>query len=812
MADNSFYFDTNALNLSEEQKKDIDLISLQKITEQVEGGYDTIVILNKKMKGNYNLSFKNRNGKLTPLLSQQIASSWGIELPSLTSSKDEEFYIEDVIPGAKSDFDLNKRSLNISIPLAYMDFREQNEIKPSEWNNGLAMAFVDYNISSVKSTNTKKNDNTNLSFLSLRNGVNFAGWRARNYSYYNKQSNQQSKWNSLQTWVERDISVLKSLFSAGQISTSNLTLESFIFRGLNLASQDSMLSDNQQGYSPEIRGVALSNAVVEVRQNGNLLYQTSVPPGEFVINNMYPTSSSGDLNISVIEEDGAIHNYTQAYATPPISVRKGALKYGVSIGEYDTHFYNNTHNALSQKFSQTEFIYGLLDTTSIYGGFNIADHYQSLQLGMGQSLGRVGAISIDSTVAKAKFNNGDKHDGQSVQIKYSKYFDYSRTSLTLAGYRYNSGGYYSFDEASNNYYQKDVYDNQAMKQKMQLTISQPMGNFGSLSVSAYQADYKNGSASRKRSMMGSWTKSFDYFSTTVSQSQSKTLHTGKTDNITSLSIRIPFSRLLPGNTFSSTSFNSTISRSGSGRDSFTSTLSGTNLENNNLSWSVSQSKNKFDYSASVNSSAISGAYKGNIGSVNLGYVTSSTGSDNINWGAQGSIIAHPYGITMSRTLPEGSSYALVKTDNAHGIYIENSSGIRTNYFGQAVVPSLMPYRKNEINLDTSSLPEETDIEDPIKTIIPSKEALVLANYKTYIGHRLFITILNNGKKLPIGTIVSVGERAGMVNESSQLYISGVQNNSKLTATLDNNRKCNSIINLDSLKNRNGIYIGEIECR
>ena len=44
--------------------------------------------------------------------------------------------------------------------------------------------------------------------------------------------------------------------------------------------------------------------MVTIRQNNSVIYQTSVPPGEFEISDLYPTSYSGDLQVTVEEADG----------------------------------------------------------------------------------------------------------------------------------------------------------------------------------------------------------------------------------------------------------------------------------------------------------------------------------------------------------------------------------------------------------------------------------------------------------------------------------------------------------------------------
>ncbi len=46
------------------------------------------------------------------------------------------------------------------------------------------------------------------------------------------------------------------------------------------------------GYAPQIRGYAKTNAKVEVRQQGNLIYQTTVTPGSFEINDLFIPQAS----------------------------------------------------------------------------------------------------------------------------------------------------------------------------------------------------------------------------------------------------------------------------------------------------------------------------------------------------------------------------------------------------------------------------------------------------------------------------------------------------------------------------------------
>ncbi|MCV5625921.1 fimbria/pilus outer membrane usher protein, partial [Escherichia coli] len=90
---------------------------------------------------------------------------------------------------------------------------------------------------------------------------------------------------------------------------------SFQFRGAQLSSVPEMLPDSRRGYAPVVRGVANSNARVEVRQNGYTVYSTVVPPGPFALNDIHPSTLSGDLDVTVIEADGTRHNFTLPYSS-----------------------------------------------------------------------------------------------------------------------------------------------------------------------------------------------------------------------------------------------------------------------------------------------------------------------------------------------------------------------------------------------------------------------------------------------------------------------------------------------------------------
>ena len=791
----------------------MDMTLLSRTDIQMPGSYKVSVRVNNNSVGEFTLNFVECDNVLCPELSPALLRQAGVKVSIIPGLKalDEDAIITrpgESIPGADAQFDFDKAILNLSIPQAAMDNQARGYIPPEQWDDGLPMVFSSYSLSGAETQSKRTGLRTSSQFLSLRNGVNMGPWQLRNYSNYESNGGTHS-WDTLQTTLERDIRSLRARLVMGETGSPGLIYDSFSFRGISLASQDSMLPDSMQGYAPQITGVAVTNATVEVRQNGSLLYQSYVPPGEFVINDLYATSTSGDFEITIREEDGTVRTYTQSFASPPVSVRKGILKYSITAGEFGSRNYNRK-DTVSQRFAQVEFLFGALNNTSLYSGIIAAEHYRSGMLGVGQGLGALGAVSLDVTHAETRFDSGEKQTGQSWRARYSKHFDITGTSMTLAGYRYATDGYYDFDEASNSYYTASRSNRSVLKSRAQLSLSQNMGPLGSLSVSASQQEYWRGRDTRSRSISGSWGKTFNGVSVNLNQSQNKSWRTGRTDNVTSISVSLPLGKWLTGNS-STIRMNNSFTRSDTGSSSLNSTLSGTTLSDRSLSWSFSQARSQQASGKTSNSTALSGTWQTGLLTVNAGYADYYGESRRVNWGARGAVVAHPYGVTFSPPLSEGSSYALVRAPGASGVRVKNQTGLTTDWRGYAVVPSMMSYRENSITLDTSTLKDDVDLNQPVMNAVPTREALVLADYETSVGYRAWLRLMHNGGPVPFGAVVTAGNSQGITGDNGQVYLSGLSDNADITVALAGGKSCTSRFNLTKTTKSNGIVLAEITC-
>ncbi len=165
------------------------------------------------------------------------------------------------------------------------------------WEEGINAGLLNYSFNG-NSINNRSNHNagkSNYAYLNLQSGINIGSWRLRDnstWSYYSGSSNSSdsNKWQHINTSAERDIIPLRSRLTVGDSYTDGDIFDSVNFRGLKINSTEAMLPDSQHGFAPVIHGIARGTAQVSVKQNGYDVYQTTVPPGPFTIDDINSAS------------------------------------------------------------------------------------------------------------------------------------------------------------------------------------------------------------------------------------------------------------------------------------------------------------------------------------------------------------------------------------------------------------------------------------------------------------------------------------------------------------------------------------------
>ena len=173
-------------------------------------------------------------------------------------------------------------------------------------------------------------------------------------------------------------------------------------------------------------------------------------------------------------------------------------------------------------------------------------------------------------------------------------------------------------------------------------------------------------------------------------------------------------------------------------------------------------------------------YLGNAGEVML-LTQSSGGARNTSVDVSGALVAMDGAVTAARQV--GSGFALVATGVA-GVPVihENREIGRTDASGHLLVPNLAPYMPNQISIDTSALPVDSRIGAASASVVPQRQAGVLATFNIERYAAATVTVLGaDGKPMADGTAVVHLESgaATVVGYDGMVFVDGLKEHNRL---------------------------------
>ncbi|MUF06492.1 fimbria/pilus outer membrane usher protein [Pseudomonas sp. CCM 7893] len=727
-------------------QSDVDLQLLLAKNSVLPGTYRVDLYINEVLSGRRDITF-NRNPateRVEPCLSLELLTQLGIDIGKLQAEGKIDpaapqacYDLPAMIEQASLHYDASRLRLMVSVPQLAMQRGMRGFVNPELWDDGVSAAFINYQLNDSRSASYGETRFTNN--LGLRNGINLGAWRLRNESNFSNGTGRPSTYKSNRSYLQHDVTPLKGQFSAGDIFTDSDLFDSVRYRGLKLASDEGMRADSERGYAPVIRGVAQSNATVEIRQNDYILYTTNVPPGPFEISDIYPSGSNGDLEITIIEADGRRRVSKQAFSSLPIMVRKGQLKYSVSAGRYSS----NTEGMAEPKMLSTTLAYGLGSNLTGILGVQTSDDYKALAMGFGRNTA-FGAVSLDVTHSTSQIN-GLTTQGDSVRALYAKTFSGTDTSFTLAAHRYSTEGYRTLTDHVEDLSEGTVKRTGNAKTRTDLTINQSLGRdreWGSLYLNASDQRYwrQGGSRSFSAGYGNNWGNVNYSFDVTRTEDFS---YKGMPSRDTQFNLSLSFP--LGSQARAPRAFVTTTSQQGS--NSTQMGINGYVSPTSDTSYSL-QAGNS---STSGNSGSANLNFRTAVADINLGYSQGrSYDSQNVN--VAGSVVAHAGGINLGQSV--GETFALAQVPGVSGAGISSYSGVETGYNGYAIIPSAQPYRVNWVSLDTRELGGDIEIENATQQLVPRRGAIALARYKSRTGRRVEFELFDaQNKRIPFGASV-----------------------------------------------------------
>lgn len=784
--------------------RQVDISRFEKTATLAAGTYRVDLYVNTLRVARKDIAFRAAGqGDATPCFDYATLLQMNVDAlkldPAVVNPNNSCIAISAVSPDASVSVDAGELRVDVSIPQVALLRQARGYVSPELWDDGIDAFKLGYNFNGYTAQAQQAGAQRDSSaFLGLDMGLNLGGWRLRSQESgrYDRRSSG-TQWQRLTTTAEHDITPWKAQLAIGEKATEGRLFNSTPFTGASIASDDRMYPDSLNGYAPVVRGLANTQARVEVRQNGLLLYETTVAPGAFEINDLYATGYGGDLQVTIFEADGSRRQFSVPYAATPMLLRPGRDRWALTAGRLR----RNDLDADQPYFGEATYQRGLNNWLTAYAGGQATtdDLYRSALGGVAVNT-PLGALSLDLTQSQASLYRGADESGHSARLAYSRSFPQTGTDFALATYRYSSSGYLDLADAANlnqRMQQLGSGDPQAVgyartKQRQTLTLNQSLGEqVGQLNISANRdrfwgdqpgsTTFSVGYGTRIQRASINLTASRTYTSQSSGQRNSRAGDNSDNwnaqrdyDSQLTLNLSMPLggpsSRHAPTLTLS----NSHDKQRG---DSQNAGLYGSQGENNQFSYGLQASR------------ADSGStFAGNAGwqtpYANLGGSYSRSDQyQQASLSVSGGLIAHSGGVVLMPSQDISSPVGIVEAKGATGARVASSGEARVSSHGYAIAAGLTPYRNNDVTLDPEGTSMDVELQTTRVQTVPRAGAVVKLKFETEAGRAALITAHRaDGTPLPFGTLVrdASGQAVGVVGQGSSVFVRGAEQGGQLT--------------------------------
>lgn len=754
-------------------RSDIDISQFSKGNPFPAGIHSVDLYVNNNWKGRHNITFK----QLTPdaLVAQpcfnlQTVQLFDINLDKLNTqtltalAQGEQCpQLASLIEGSSTEMDTATQRLYVTIPQIFLHRQSRGYVNPDLWDNGIPALTLQYNYNAYQSRIDGLNTQ-NSQYLGFNSGANLGAWRLRQRGAFqwNNQGNHMRYQNST-IYLERGLSRWKSRLTLGESNTNGQVFDSLSFRGIQLASDDRMYSDSERGFSPVIQGLANSNALVTVRQNGSVIYETTVPPGAFVIDDLHSIGRGGDLQVTIKEADGSERSFSVPYSYIPELLRPGTTRYSIMGGQFQ-----NSQIDDDPAIMMGTLRHGFSNLITGYTGAIGAEGYTAALLGTAFNT-ELGAISIDTTHARTELPDQTRQSGNNIRLSYAKVLPKTNTNLNISASRTTGKGYYDArdalllrDSLKRGITSPDSGWSQKSRAAVSVSQSLPQG-YGALAANLSYQNYWEQKKSHVEYQL-SYSNNYKRISYTIAAQRARNLNNHDWENQIMFSLSLPLggSQYSPNWRFGVTkqADNTTYNNSLSGKFG------------NNAQFNYSVFTNTIRPQDAGSTTSFGGSANWATPYADVG-VNASKGRNYSQYGlnASGAVVAYSEGVVFAPFV--GETVAIVEVPHAHGAQINGYNNLKLNREGKNVVPYLTPYRENTVEINPQGLSTDVDLQVSSQNIVPTAGAVTLMQFATQTGYSILLQgRQTNGESLPFGASISDsnGKNVGYIAQGSQAII------------------------------------------
>ncbi len=669
-----------------------------------------------------------------------------------------------VIDGAVVAFDSSTLQLAISVPQAALLRRPRGLAPPDRRDQGITAAFVNYSASQFQTGGRASRH------LGMTAGINAGAWRLRHRASL-ASGRHGRPYDAITTYLQRDLPAWNAQLWLGQGYTDGSLFESLGYTGLRIASDERMLPDSLRGYAPTVRGVALGTARVTIRQNGSIIHEITVPPGPFVVDDLYPSSSGGDLEITVTEADGSEQRSRLYFSAVPQALRAGAGRAAATVG----HLRSLGRDVATLPFVEATVAQGLSDHLTLTGGLQLASPYRAMLAGVAVTT-PWGAFGIDATHSRLVGVNGAHAQGQSLRLNHQRYWARSGTHVSVAAYRYTSTGFRTLAMAAaprRGAGAEPIHP----RHRYELSLAQRVGTRSSVSASAGHVQYwhrSGGHGDLNLSVHGV----IGIANVALGVQRHRPLR-GVQDTRFTLNMTVPLGRAASRHRVSALL---SLADQGVQRQLH---LNGTLGGSRRYTYSLAATQSPRGGSAPT-------AYLGYQGSqleANAAF-SRTAGISSHALGVAGSLVLHAGGLDAGP--PVGEGFALIQAKGAEGARLGYGDLLRVGRSGRAVLPHITPYRWNRIDLDPAGLAQEVELLQSSQRVAPTAGSIVRVVFPVRAEPTLYIQAIDSqGHPLAFALPVqdADGVPSGAVGQGGVIALRSTRSSGALVVDAQGQRPC-----------------------
>lgn len=618
-------------------------------------------------------------------------------------------------------------------------------------------------------------------------GVNLDDWIVRSRQLYTSGAGH-SHFQWQEAYAQRTFVDQAQILQLGRTWTQDPLFGGVAFTGAQWVPETAL----QANTGATVTGVANSRARVEVRQNGVLLYSTVVPPGPFTLKGIPTHNTTTDLQVRVIEDNGATQEFIVPAATLLMNSETAVTNgYSVAVGRFwDPSDTDSIRGGVLATASKGWNYGGIF--SGIVGGL-VANGYSALGGGVNTRLGG----PRQSFYIQAVMARDSTHGLNGVLGSFVYTFapvDFLQFGLSGNG---RTADYRTVQEAHSSVLSQNPYHTQ-----LGGSVTWNTGVIGAFSASVTRQSYFDASPGylfglgwnialgrAQLSVGGSYnTRRTSY--TRVSSLNGNTLDAATQTSSTPIyssnylyaTLTIPLGHNVTSNSY--------YRRSESGQS--TNSAFGTGIQQ--------QVNDVFGYTASVEkdletNAAPSGSLTANVipryTSLTLG-VNAGQNTGSFYGQMSGGVVVQRHGVSLS-PYPVQDTFGVLKVGDFAGIRIDTPQGpVWSGYRGLTVLPGLTPFRDSRIEVAGTSIPKDVDVDNALQVVDAGRGAVLNLTMGARRVRRVLLAVSHGkGQALPEGLAVirNDGEFLGTTLSDGRVMLTDLKDNERYRIQLSRDQSC-----------------------